>query len=291
MQSVNLTLLKLQYPYERPKSPIQIYLLAGLIIIGLIALFLAAVNAFDKVVSLPQAVMSALLIEAGLVIESLTLMRKPKAIFPYLAIALALAVSGTYNYMQVSGTVATNEALILSNWQMLSLALGPLLALGIISLTLGDFLKDYQNKEATWERERATWVEAEKLRLEAEAKAERVRQARRQAARERKAAAKTASVTDILPERQDGDTGNYRQLPERAASWASPLPENLAEFKRLVRSGDLILPPNLTGQRIAEAIPAVGSARTGRNWLNEVQYEKIGTNGHRKSNGQSAQAG
>lgn len=71
-------------------------------------------------------------------------------------------------------------------------------------------------------------------------------------------------------------------LPE----WLPVLPQDKQHFTKLVGKGDIILPPGLKGSDLKESIPAVGTERTGRNWLSSVGYNTIkndktaiGTNG------------
>lgn len=74
------------YPHPRPTVPVQLYLLAGLAVFGLIALWLAAFHAFLQVASGPQAFFAATLIEAGLIIEALALVKRPKVWYIWIAV-------------------------------------------------------------------------------------------------------------------------------------------------------------------------------------------------------------
>jgi hypothetical protein len=166
------------YPHPRPTEPVQLYLLAGLAGFGLLALWLAAFHAFLKVSSGPQAFFAATLIEAGLIIEALALIKRPNVWYTWIAVAISLIVSGTYNYIQAAAVAGES----LNPWMLLTLALGPLAALAFVSLTLGHELREYQNRVETWQADKATWLE--QRRLEAEAY-ERQQEAERQARLER----------------------------------------------------------------------------------------------------------
>lgn len=149
------------YPHSRPQAPVQLYLLSGLVVFGLAALWLAAFHAFLQVASGPQAFFAATLIEAGLVIESLALVKRPQLWYIWLAVAISLAVSGTYNYIQAALAAPT-----FNPWQLGTLALGPLSALAFVSLTLGYELAEHQRRLEKWQMDRADWIEARRQEAE-----------------------------------------------------------------------------------------------------------------------------
>jgi hypothetical protein len=161
------------YPYPRPTPPAQLYLLAGLAACGLFALWLAAFHAFQQVAGGFQAFFAATLIEAGLIIEALALIKRPKAWYISAAAAVSLAVSGTYNYIQAAAAAPT-----FNGWQLGTLALGPLSALVFVSLALGHELAAYQDRVQQWLDGQAAWLETR--RREAE-QYERQKEADRQA--------------------------------------------------------------------------------------------------------------
>lgn len=73
------------------------------------------------------------------------------------------------------------------------------------------------------------------------------------------------------PERKNGP----ENLPEDSGNlppWLPEFPANFRHFRQLVETGRLILPPGLTGADLEKNIPAVGTDRTGRNWLEAVGY-------------------
>lgn len=153
--------MSLSYPHTRPQMPVQLYLLSGLVVFGLAALWLAAFHAFQQVASGPQAFFAATLIEAGLVIESLALVKRPQLWYIWIAVAISLAVSGTYNYIQ-----AALAAPGFNFWQLGTLALGPLSALAFVSLTLGYELAEHQRRLEKWQTDRADWIEARRQEAE-----------------------------------------------------------------------------------------------------------------------------
>jgi hypothetical protein len=67
-------------------------------------------------------------------------------------------------------------------------------------------------------------------------------------------------------------SGKSEALPE----WLPEVPDSRTEFARLVAIGRIHLPEGVTGADLAEYIPAVGSDRTGRNWLKAIRNGKDG---------------
>lgn len=259
MSIPTIQIIKLQYPYPKPKRELQLYLLSGLILIGLIALGLAAFNAFHQIASIPQALAAALLIEVGLVIESMTLIKHPKSIFPWGALLIAYTVSGTYNYTQAQKAGAS-----LNEWQLITLSLGPLSALAFISLTLGNELREYDRKVTEWEERRAEWAENERNRLEDKAeKTERRKERREKRFRQ-----------------QQEQAENLPAISGNLPGWLPVIPRNLTHFKNMIDSGEIILPPGLTGTDLQKIIPSIGTDRTGRNWLQAVDYREMTPNGN-----------
>jgi hypothetical protein len=197
------------YPHPRPTEPVQLYLLAGLAGFGLLALWLAAFHAFLKVASPPQAFFAATLIEAGLIIEALALVRRPKVWTLWIAVAISLVVSGTYNYIQAaSAATGPDGVLTLNPWQLLTLALGPLSALAFVSLTLGYELREHQQRVEKWQTDRAAWLE--QRRLDAETY-ERQKEAELQARLERLQTAER--------ERQEREAERRFQAEEQERQW------------------------------------------------------------------------
>lgn len=118
--------------------------------------------------------------------------------------------------------------------------------------------RDVEREQASEERQHRR--EMERLRIE-QGHQRKLEQIRLEAERGRN-----------LPE-------TFRQEKEAPASlpgWLPVLPDNLKDFRQLIEAGDLILPPGLTGSDLQKYIPAVGTDRTGRNWLEAVNYR----NGH-----------
>lgn len=151
-----------QYPFPRPSAPVQLYLLGGLSVFGLAAMWLAALHAFLQVAGGAQAFFAATLIEAGLIIEALALIKRPKVWYTWVAVAISLIVSGTYNYIQ-----ADLAAPDFNPWQLGTLALGPLSALCFVSLTLGYELREYQDRVDQWQTDRGNWIEQRRQEQEA----------------------------------------------------------------------------------------------------------------------------
>lgn len=191
------------YPHVRPQMPVQLYLLSGLVVFGLAALWLAAFHAFLQVASGPQAFFAATLIEAGLVIESLALVKRPQLWYIWLAVGISLAVSGTYNYIQ-----AALAAPAFNPWQLGTLALGPLSALAFVSLTLGYELAEHQRRLEKWQTDRADWIEARRREVE-----ERERQ------KDTELAERLERIQLREVERQEKETDRRFQLEQEDRAW------------------------------------------------------------------------
>lgn len=139
----------------------------------------------------PQAFFAATLIEAGLIIEALALIKRPQVWYIWIAVSISLVVSGTYNYIQAA-SMATGPSgePTLNPWQLGTLALGPLAALAFVSLTLGYELREYQARVEKWQTDRAAWLEqrrqeAEARQLQAEVERQTYLYSLQQAERER----------------------------------------------------------------------------------------------------------
>jgi hypothetical protein len=153
-----------RYTISKPKLGVVAYLLAILVLVGVIALFFAAQYAFRQVMANEiQAFFAALVIEFGVIIEALALVRDKKG-WAVGGLLVSLAVSGTYNYIQAQ--VAGKAAGIDNPWQLLTLAVGPLSALTFASLQLGGMLRAHDQVVVQWEKDRQLWIEAETRRLE-----------------------------------------------------------------------------------------------------------------------------
>ena len=147
------------YQTPKPKPSIVIYFLAVMVVVGLVAMFLAARYAFGQVMGNDaQAFAAALLIEASMIVEAITIVRARawKANIPALiGLVVSILVSGTYNYVQVQH--AGKAAGIVDTWQLTSLALGPLSALVFLAMAVGRELRSYEEAVSTWENERQDW--------------------------------------------------------------------------------------------------------------------------------------
>lgn len=129
---------------SRPRPPVTVWVLSGVTVAGLVALFLAARSAFGMVASPAQATAAAVLIEAGTIVEALSFARSRNRV-ALVALGISFVVSATYNVTQ-----AVNAGAGLAWWQVLALGLGPLSALVFISLTLGEELRLYGRRVDEW---------------------------------------------------------------------------------------------------------------------------------------------
>ena len=156
------------YSISRPRPSAALWLLAGLTAVGLAALFLAAYAAFRHIMPWVQAVFAALLIEAGMVVEAIALIRGRNWLAA-IGLVISLAVSGTYNFIQAQTAGAGLHPVML-----LALALGPLSALTFLAMATGRELSHYEIQVLDWELKRQQWLDRQRIRLER--KEERFRQ-------------------------------------------------------------------------------------------------------------------
>ena len=172
------------YPISKPRPSASFWLLSVLVLVGLVALFLAADFAFSRIMHNHwQAAFAAGLIEAGMIVEAIAVMRSQKNWPALIGLVISLVVSGTYNYIQAEQ--AGLAAGITNPWQLLTLALGPLSALAFLAMAVGRELGEHEKRLATWQVKRQEWleawearrhaqeIEAEKMRLNAELKKEK----------------------------------------------------------------------------------------------------------------------
>ena len=147
------------YSIQKPKLSVTISLLAGLILVGLYALYQAAHFAFGQVMAnKSQAVAVALFIEAVMAVDALAIIRARRVwdnVPALIGMVIALLVSGTYNYIQAQTTGATVG--LVNWWQLGTLALGPIAALVSASMALGREIRSYEVTVMVWETGRQAW--------------------------------------------------------------------------------------------------------------------------------------
>jgi biotin operon repressor len=204
----------MNYSIQKPRPSVALYLLSILVLAGLVALFLAADYAFRQIMeSRLQAIFAAVLIEAGMIVEAIAVMRSKKNWPALVGLFVSLLVSGTYNYIQAehAGKLVGIEG----SWQLLTLALGPLSALTFLAMAVGRELGDFERRLEAWHISRQKWLEDQdarrqareieltKLRLANELKIEKAK-ARLQL-RQHAQVAKVAKVADGQPGQLQGN--------------------------------------------------------------------------------------
>lgn len=139
------------YPVPEPQNPAALYILSMILVIGLIALFIAAVFAFEKTQPLIQAIFSAMLIEAGAIGEAFAIIKRRNRI-AIAGLAVSIIVSGTYNYIQSKYIGETHG--LTDPWQLWTLSLGPLAALVFLALSTGHELNEHEQDREKWQTAR-----------------------------------------------------------------------------------------------------------------------------------------
>jgi hypothetical protein len=152
----------MEYTIEKPKISILIYLLGIVIILSLIGLGIAAYTAFKMTTDIIiQALLFATIIEVTGIVEAIALIRSKNWV-GILGMVFILAISGTYNYVQAEKTGKFHG--ITDQWQLTTLALGPLLATTILSMTVGKELRTHDENVKKWEKDRQKWHTDKALR-------------------------------------------------------------------------------------------------------------------------------
>lgn len=261
------------YPYQKPSVSIQLILIGCIAVSGLLALFIAAYHAFLLVAAPPQAFFAALVIEAGLIVEALALISKPKTLPPWIGLIISYIVSGTYNFTQAAQ--AGGE--FLGIWELVALAFGPLSALAVVSLTFGNELRAYQDRVGQWEQNRADWVEGERIRLE-EIQQQREREREELEARTRQEQRELEAKQ--RQERLLAEQKHAEKMARIAAKNSTKLTRNnftkkrISKDERLDISLDLIRKyPRISGAELGRQLNI--SDRSGQLILNELVQNKV----------------
>lgn len=149
-----------KYTIRKPAWPLTMWLLAGVMAAGVGALWLAAYHAFQQVMEPLQAVFAATLVEAGIIVEALTLVRS-RSVFAGVAVVIGLVVSGTYNFIQ-----AQSAGTLSNGWFLFVLALGPLASLVSMAMAFGNELRKWEEKVVEWEKKYQEWTDRESLKAQ-----------------------------------------------------------------------------------------------------------------------------
>jgi hypothetical protein len=263
----------------KPRFPITIPLLAIVTGAGLISLFLAAHYAFGQVTVSPvHAIAAALLIETAMAFEAITFTRTGNRL-ALVGLIVSFAVSMLYNYVQASlRATELHTSWIIHEAVLFALAVGPLSALAFVALALGNEMKKYAERVEAWEalrlvlkEEAEDWsrsVEQQKLDAELALQAEEA-EAKRQLERERFLADERARKR--AERREEKGRKPTENIPEGLPAWLVVLPENRKHWNELVEGGVIKLPDERpTGKQMSDWIPAVGTDKSGRNWIGDV---------------------
>lgn len=217
----------------KPNPSPVIYLLAAVVVAGLLALGLAAYTAFSAVITNPvQAVASAAVIEIGMIAEAMALVRVRRwrdVALPMLGLVIALAVSATYNRVQIQ--IAAQSIHLADNWQITALALGPLFALCFLSLNLGRELRAHEHAVSQWQSQQIIHAkeQAAQQRQAEQEQASRLAQIEAdktvRLARIESKAARANAVPSGTPMANMAKTGNYEtfRLAQLARNGQGPL--------------------------------------------------------------------
>ncbi len=136
---------------NKPPLPVTIPVLTVVVVVGLVAQFLAAWAAFELVFSPAHAFFAAALIESMVAVEALATARTRSEV-ALVGLVLGLATSLVYNYAAADDAAPDLNVIV-----KVALALGPVLALASLGLALGEEIWRYEQALDTW---RAGQIEA-----------------------------------------------------------------------------------------------------------------------------------
>lgn len=235
---------------------------------GVGALIIAAFKAFYAATGdVLQSVFAALLIETGAIDIAFALMVLKKNHLLYLTgAAIHFGISVAYNYVQVS-----THVMAYSTWLegrtvlVMALAVGPVVALLFIALTLGSVVEAYSKYQSVEESagiEFQREMEREKLRLEHE---ERLMEIRERAKLERQKLREEKKEKGKKEEEKAGKEEKLSRIFPENGKVALPQIRNKKHFDELVRSGEIDV-GKLTAKMLVEA-GVVKSVRNGNYWL------------------------
>lgn len=299
------------FPVVKPTLPVAVGLLGGALVFGLLALFWSAFVAFDQVHPSIQSLFYAGVIEIGAIAEALTIVRakgKDRATLwiAVIALVISVVVSATYNYIQVAS--AASDVEITNDWQIWSLALGPLAAVLSLALTVGkqygqyeEHVQDWETKRlefnqslqaeydgrlADWTKARQAWIDAEVLRAESIERDDKLRAEKRER--------RSIRRSDERSERPQAEHSTPVHVNESSSSI-----EKMNEARRSKRSDKLdalvqfyAVNGGASYQSAADALTAMGM-QASKGWVGGAVPELVSAgrlvvNGHGV---QAAQAG
>ena len=238
-----------KYTVSPPKVSIVVYILGAVLAVGFVFLFLAAREAFGMVMSESQAVAGAVLIGAGMLISALSYSRD-KNKYAVIELIISLAVSGTYNFIQVSNAGA--EYGIDNMWQLVTLALGPLTAMLFASLMMGKLINDQEQNAIQYEIDGQAFYIHEQKRQEKRSERMKIKNLAAKSGHFRK----VSGNGKVIPEGVAIRPEIFRTLPEKP-SWPDLNAEQVAALV------------DLSAPDIEEIFPKI-SDRTARNWANRA---------------------
>jgi len=258
----------------KPRISLTVYILGALIIVGLVALWYAAYDAFSITSGRDtQAALLAILIEAGAIAELLALVDNPKDPYAKLGAGISFVVSISYNYIQASNhTVAHN--IVISEPLLVALAIGPLSVVFTLALVMGRAIRAHREAAAKWDADRRKAVASDTIRqeeredrrrLEELKSLERIEKARIRASVK---AQKASEEPPKLPEELPKPSEELPKLPEGIIR----LPKSKKDFDAMVKLGEAN-PHVLTSRVLKEAGVTVTERAIG-DWLRP--YKKNG---------------
>ena len=259
----------MNYPVQKPSLSIVVYGLLALAIIGLIAMGIAAHTAFSQVAQPLQAVFAAILIEAVMVIEAITIIRRNW--WAAGGILISLTVSVTYNYIQAQQAGKLHG--LTDSWQLFTLAVGPISALLFLALTIGHELSEHDKRIKAWEKDRQKWQENRVAKAEADRKEKEERQLEAQVEHDRMAQQTEIEKARIIAEEsRKTEVAKFRAELRQGSNLPDGKRKETESFRdwRSLPNEDKALIPTMS---TADIVSRYGvSDRTARNWRSNANH-------------------
>ena len=139
--------------------------------------------------------------------------------------------------------------------------------------------RDLQNIKAKGDRKEAK-EDRNRAEIRAEKRKERLEKSRIELEKfriEQETKVKIAGIEVQAYRQAVESSGNVANGSDDLPEWLTVTPKDRQHFRQLAESGEIIVPDSVTGADLARMVPAVGSSRTGQNWLADIRTNGQGS--------------
>lgn len=147
---------EISYQKQKPVEGLAIKGLKVVLLAALLGLGLVAFEVFSLIDNPVVSVAFAVVIELGAMVEAINVLKRNK--LAGVGLVVSLLISGFYNFTRANQANA-GLAVKLGDFELVALAIGPLVATLTLSLALGQAQKDLEQAVARWEAEYQTWID------------------------------------------------------------------------------------------------------------------------------------